>query len=178
MVGPILSGFIISRLEKFTGYSIVFGLSLLLFSIAVFLSFSLKDVRLMAGTASLGYCRNGKIIGIGSWSLVLTFSRDTRGHIHVHHFDYRFHPDGQWTCLRELWSVKFGHIIRCVFFASRYIKQPMRKRRYLLEESCCMQESYWLHLISHSGSFSFMGQLSQPLILFFWSLIYHWPMIL
>ncbi|WP_071461259.1 MFS transporter [Bacillus massilinigeriensis] len=42
MVGPFASGFIISRLEKFTGYTVVFGLSLLLFSAAVFLSFSLK----------------------------------------------------------------------------------------------------------------------------------------
>ncbi len=42
MIGPIAAGFIITRLEKFTGYSIVFGLSLALFSLAVFLSFSLK----------------------------------------------------------------------------------------------------------------------------------------
>ncbi|MCK6204417.1 MFS transporter [Bacillus infantis] len=42
MIGPISAGFIISRLEKFTGYSIVFGLSLILFSLAVFLSFFLK----------------------------------------------------------------------------------------------------------------------------------------
>jgi YQGE family putative transporter len=42
MIGPIAAGFIITRLEKFTGYSIVFGLSLTLFALAVFLSFSLK----------------------------------------------------------------------------------------------------------------------------------------
>src|SRR3954454_4270162 len=42
MIGPIGAGLIITRLEKFTGYSIVFGLSLSLFAIAVFLSFSLK----------------------------------------------------------------------------------------------------------------------------------------
>lgn len=42
MIGPIAAGFIISRLENFTGYSIVFGLSLGLFSVAVFLSFFLK----------------------------------------------------------------------------------------------------------------------------------------
>jgi MFS transporter, YQGE family, putative transporter len=42
MIGPFAAGFIISRLENFTGYSIVFGLSLALFSIAVFLSFFLK----------------------------------------------------------------------------------------------------------------------------------------
>jgi MFS transporter, YQGE family, putative transporter len=42
MIGPIAAGFIISNLTNFTGYSIVFGISLGLFSIAVFFSFSLK----------------------------------------------------------------------------------------------------------------------------------------
>jgi MFS transporter, YQGE family, putative transporter len=42
MVGPMTAGFIITRLEKFTGYSVVFGISLSLFALAVFLSFSLK----------------------------------------------------------------------------------------------------------------------------------------
>nr|WP_263325714.1 MFS transporter [Neobacillus sp. Marseille-Q6967] len=42
MIGPIAAGFIITRFQKFTGYSIVFGLSLSLFALAVFLSFSIK----------------------------------------------------------------------------------------------------------------------------------------
>ena len=42
MIGPISAGFIITRFEKFTGYSIVFGISLSLFALAVFLSFSIK----------------------------------------------------------------------------------------------------------------------------------------
>lgn len=42
MIGPITAGFIISRFEKFTGYTIIFGCSLALFSFAVLLSFSLK----------------------------------------------------------------------------------------------------------------------------------------
>ncbi|MEC1522962.1 MFS transporter [Neobacillus niacini] len=42
MIGPIAAGIIITRFEKFTGYSIVFGISLSLFALAVFLSFSLK----------------------------------------------------------------------------------------------------------------------------------------
>ncbi|PFA62401.1 MFS transporter [Bacillus sp. AFS015802] len=42
MIGPILAGFIISRFASFQGYTIVFGLSLLLFSIAVIMSFFLK----------------------------------------------------------------------------------------------------------------------------------------
>ncbi|MED3562218.1 MFS transporter [Bacillus xiapuensis] len=42
MIGPIAAGIIITRFERFAGYSIVFGLSLGLFAFAVFLSFSLK----------------------------------------------------------------------------------------------------------------------------------------
>jgi len=42
MIGPIAAGVIITRLEKFTGYSIIFGISLTLFAFAVLLSFFLK----------------------------------------------------------------------------------------------------------------------------------------
>ncbi|MBU8879398.1 MFS transporter [Bacillus sp. FJAT-29790] len=42
MIGPIAAGFVISKMEKFTGYSIIFGISLALFSLAVFLSFFVK----------------------------------------------------------------------------------------------------------------------------------------
>ncbi|MCU9613884.1 MFS transporter [Caldibacillus lycopersici] len=42
MVGPILAGFIISHFEAFTGYSIIFTISLLLFAAASILSFFMK----------------------------------------------------------------------------------------------------------------------------------------
>ncbi|MFZ7945411.1 MFS transporter [Neobacillus sp. 19] len=42
MIGPIAAGIIITRFEKFTGYTIIFGISLALFALAVFMSFSLK----------------------------------------------------------------------------------------------------------------------------------------
>ncbi|TYS87639.1 MFS transporter [Rossellomorea aquimaris] len=42
MIGPILAGYIISRFASYKGYTIVFGLSLLLFAVAVLLSFFLK----------------------------------------------------------------------------------------------------------------------------------------
>lgn len=42
MIGPIAAGFIITRMESFIGYTIVFGLSLSLFALAVLLSFFLK----------------------------------------------------------------------------------------------------------------------------------------
>ncbi|MBM7584687.1 YQGE family putative transporter [Bacillus pakistanensis] len=42
MIGPILAGFIISRFVSYQGYTIVFGISLTLFSVAVLLSFFLN----------------------------------------------------------------------------------------------------------------------------------------
>ncbi len=42
MIGPIVSGVIITRLEKFTGYTVIFTISLVLFILAVLLSFLLK----------------------------------------------------------------------------------------------------------------------------------------
>ncbi len=42
MLGPILAGYIISRFASFKGYTIVFGISLALFTVAVLLSFFLK----------------------------------------------------------------------------------------------------------------------------------------
>jgi YQGE family putative transporter len=42
MIGPILAGFIISNMEKFTGYTVIFTVSLILFSGAVVLSMFLK----------------------------------------------------------------------------------------------------------------------------------------
>lgn len=42
MVGPIVAGFVISRLANFNGYTVIFTISLLLFSGAVILSFFLK----------------------------------------------------------------------------------------------------------------------------------------
>ncbi|MBT2726523.1 MFS transporter [Bacillus sp. ISL-75] len=53
MIGPIAAGIIITRFDKFTGYTIVFGMSLALFALAVFMSFSLKP-RPSAGS----YCVN------------------------------------------------------------------------------------------------------------------------
>jgi YQGE family putative transporter len=42
MVGPIIAGYVISRLKNFTGYTTIFTISLLLFSGAVVMSFFLK----------------------------------------------------------------------------------------------------------------------------------------
>lgn len=42
MIGPIAAGYTISRMEKWSGYTVIFFLSLVLFAIAVVLSFFLS----------------------------------------------------------------------------------------------------------------------------------------
>ncbi|MFA9455804.1 MFS transporter [Halalkalibacter sp. AB-rgal2] len=42
MIGPIMSGIIITKMNKFTGYTVIFTISLILFVIAVLMSFMLK----------------------------------------------------------------------------------------------------------------------------------------
>ncbi|MED4530724.1 MFS transporter [Metabacillus fastidiosus] len=42
MIGPIIAGFVISRLKNFTGYTVIFTISLILFFAAVVVSFFLK----------------------------------------------------------------------------------------------------------------------------------------
>lgn len=42
MIGPIAAGYMISRMDKWSGYTVVFVLSLTLFTIAIVISFFIK----------------------------------------------------------------------------------------------------------------------------------------
>lgn len=133
MIGPILSGFIISRLEKFTGYSIVFGLSLLLFTIAVFLSFSLNRRPAHGKYFFIRVWKERK--NNKNWNLI------TRAHF------FQGLREGTFMFIisitifvqtgSELALGSYGLLNSAVsfvayFFVSRYIKQPMRKKAILI----------------------------------------------
>ena len=133
MIGPILSGFIISRLEKFTGYSIVFGLSLLLFTIAVFLSFSLN--RRPA---------HGKYFFIRVWKERMNnknWNLITRAHFFQGLREGTFMfiisitifvQTGSELALGSYGLLNSALSFVAYFFVSRYIKQPMRKKAILI----------------------------------------------
>lgn len=133
MIGPILSGFIISRLEKFTGYTIIFSLSLLLFTIAVFLSFSLN--RRPA---------HGKYFFIKVWKERKN-DRNWRLITRAHFFQglregtfmfiisiIVFVQTGSELALGSYALLNSAVAFVAYFFASRYIKQPMRKKAILI----------------------------------------------
>jgi MFS transporter, YQGE family, putative transporter len=133
IIGPIVAGFIISRLEKFTGYTIVFGLSLLLFAVAVLLSFSLKR-RPAAGrfmfTRIVKERKHNK-----HWRLI-TYAHFFQG-IREGTFMFVvsifvFIKTGSELALGNFSMLNSGISFIVYYLASRFIKQPMRKKSILL----------------------------------------------
>lgn len=81
MIGPISAGLIISKMKAYTGYSVIFGISLALFAIAVFLSFSIKRRPANGKYFLSGLLRNESIIKIGRGLQMPIFSK---GFVKVH----------------------------------------------------------------------------------------------
>lgn len=133
MIGPILSGFIISRFETFTGYSTVFGLSLTLFTIAVILSFSLQR-RPAHGkyffTAVLQERKRNR-----NWRLLTRahFCQGFREGTFIFIISILvFIQTGSELALGGYGLLSSSVSFITYFFASRYIKQPMRKKAILI----------------------------------------------
>ena len=133
MIGPILSGFIISRLEKFTGYSIVFGLSLLLFTIAVFLSFS---VSMRHAHGKYFFIRVWKErMNNRNWNLITRahFFQGLREGTFMFIISITiFVQTGSELALGSYGLLNSALSFVAYFFVSRYIKQPMRKKAILI----------------------------------------------
>jgi YQGE family putative transporter len=133
MIGPIAAGFIIAKMEKFLGYSIVFGISLGLFSLAVMLSFSLKR-RPAKGiyffVRILQERKQNK-----NWQLIN----------HAHFFQgfregtfafiisvFVFIATGSELSLGTFGLINSGVAFVAYYFVSRMIKKEMRKRAILI----------------------------------------------
>jgi MFS transporter, YQGE family, putative transporter len=132
MIGPMAAGFIITRLEKFTGYSIVFGISLALFALAVFLSFSLKK-----RPANGKYCfkrilaerRQNK-----NWRLITNahFFQGLREGTFVFVISvYIFIATGSEMALGTYGLINSGISFAAYYAASRLIKKKNRKKAIL-----------------------------------------------
>ncbi|OCA91120.1 hypothetical protein A8F94_04475 [Bacillus sp. FJAT-27225] len=133
MVGPVTSGFIITRVDSFNGYTIVFGLSLALFSLAVFLSFFLKP-RPSSGKYAVADIfkerrrnRNWKLVtnahffqGIREGTFVFIISV------------YVFLSTGSELSLGTFGLLNSGVSFIAYYFASRMIKKQRRKKAILL----------------------------------------------
>lgn len=133
MIGPIAAGFIISRLDKFTGYTVVFGLSLALFSVAVFMSFFLKR-RPAHGKYWFGRIlserRNDK-----NWRMITNahFFQGLREGVFVFLVSvFVFIATDSEMALGTFGLINSGIAFLAYYFSSRMLKKEYRKRAILI----------------------------------------------
>jgi len=133
MIGPIAAGIIITRFEKFTGYTFVFGLSLALFALAVFMSFSLKP-----RPASGNYCfkrilEERKLNE--NWRLITNahFFQGLREGTFLFIISvFVYISTGSEMALGTFGLINSGISFIAYYFASRMIKKSFRKKAILI----------------------------------------------
>lgn len=133
MIGPIAAGFIISRMDNFTGYTVVFGLSLALFSVAVFMSFFLKR-RPAHGKYWFGRIlterKNDK-----NWRMITNahFFQGLREGVFVFMVSvFVFIATDSEMALGTFGLINSGIAFLAYYFASRMLKKEYRKRAILI----------------------------------------------
>ncbi|CAH0347010.1 MFS transporter [Bacillus sp. CECT 9360] len=132
MIGPVLAGFTISRLAEYTGYSIVFGISLFLFSIAVILSFFIK--RRPANGKYLFKRIYKERKNNFNWRMVTNanfFQGLREGTFMFVVSVFVFIHTGSEMAIGSFALINSGISFVAYFLALRYIKQPMRKKAIL-----------------------------------------------
>lgn len=133
MIGPIAAGFIISKMEKFVGYSIIFGISLGLFSLAVFFSFSIKRRPAKGNYYFLRILKERK--ENRNWSLITNAHffqglREGTFAFIISVFVY-ISTDSELS-LGTFGLINSGISFVSYYFVSRMIKKDMRKRSILI----------------------------------------------
>jgi YQGE family putative transporter len=143
MIGPIAAGIIITRFEKFTGYTIVFGMSLALFALAVFMSFSLKP-----RPAKGSYCFKQIITERKqneNWRLITNanFFQGLREGTFAFVISVLVYiSTGSEMSLGTFGLLNSGISFIAYYLASRLIKQKIRKKRSLLAGLSFMPPSF------------------------------------
>ncbi|PLT30999.1 MFS transporter [Peribacillus deserti] len=133
MIGPIMAGLIISRFDKYFGYTIVFGLSLTLFTIAVILSFYLKRRPAHGNYLFLRVIKERQ--NNFNWKLVTNahfFQGLREGTFAFVISIFVFITTGSELALGTYGLVNSGISFLAYFLVSRYIKKNNRKRAILI----------------------------------------------
>ncbi|NMD71860.1 MFS transporter [Bacillus sp. DNRA2] len=133
MIGPIAAGFIISRLKNTIGYTTVFGLSLGLFSLAVFLSFFLKRRPSQGSYCFLRILTERK--NNVHWRLITNahFFQGFREGTFVFIISvFVFISTGSELALGTFGLLNSGVSFLAYFFVSRFIKEQHRKKSILI----------------------------------------------
>jgi len=133
MIGPIAAGIIITRFEKFTGYTFVFGLSLALFALAVFMSFSLKP-RPAAGRYCFKRILEERKLN-ENWRLITNahFFQGLREGTFLFVISvFVYISTGSEMALGTFGLINSGISFITYYFASRMIKKNFRKKAILI----------------------------------------------
>ncbi len=133
MIGPILAGFIISRFASFQGYTIVFGLSLLLFTVAVIMSFFLKRRPASGRYLFLRILEERK--HNNNWRLITNahFFQGLREGTFIFIISvFVFISTGSEFAIGTFGLINSGIAFVGYYLASRVIKKNLRKRAILL----------------------------------------------
>jgi len=133
MIGPIAAGIIITKFEKYTGYTIVFGLSLALFALAVFMSFSLKP-RPSSGSYCFMRIVNERKQN-ENWRLITNanfFQGLREGTFAFVISVFVYLSTGSEMSLGTFGLLNSGVSFVAYYFASRLIKQKNRKKAILI----------------------------------------------
>jgi YQGE family putative transporter len=133
MIGPLSAGFIITRFEKFTGYTIVFGLSLALFALAVFMSFSLKP-RPAAGSYCFKRILEERKLN-ENWRLITNahFFQGLREGTFLFVISvFVYISTGSELSLGTFGLINSGISFVAYYLASRFIKKNQRKKAILI----------------------------------------------
>lgn len=132
-IGPIFSGFVISKMEKFIGYSIVFGISLGLFSLAIVLSLFLKRRPSEGGYHPVQIIKARK--KDKNWKLITNahvFQGLREGTFAFIISVFVFLSTGSELSLGTFGLINSGISFITYFFVSRMIKENKRKKSILI----------------------------------------------
>ncbi len=143
MIGPIVAGFVISRLENNTGYTVIFSLSLSLFALAVVMSFFLKRRE------SKGRFMLSKVFGERhsnmNWRRITNahFFQGLREGIFVFLISvFVFIETNSELALGTFGLVNSAVSFFAYYFASRLIKKKARKNRFCWADLFCMARCF------------------------------------
>ena len=129
MIGPIAAGYTISRMEKWSGYTVIFFLSLVLFAIAVVLSFLSK--RECEGRYEITQVlKERRIDKIGEELHVLIFPRIERGNIYFVISVYVYLATDSELALGKYSLVNSAVSFVCYYLVARMLKKEWRKSNF------------------------------------------------
>ncbi|MFX3623817.1 MAG: MFS transporter [Ectobacillus sp.] len=132
MIGPILSGYLISRMTKWNGYTFIFFLSLILFTISVILSFFLSRRECDGRYELLQVFRERKKDGNWRKITIAHFFQGLREGTFVFVISiYVYIATNSEFAIGKFGLISSGVSFICYYLATRFIKDKLRKKAIL-----------------------------------------------